>query len=1069
MQLRQWRTVFSVIAMALLPGVAAAQELHITGRVQGSQGEPTPGAAVVLQGMGIGTDVGADGHYTIVVPAARVQGQTVTITARAIGFTAVSRSIVLTGSQMTQDFALVSAPLRLSEVVVTGSGTETTREKLGNVINTVSGQAVAQVATPNVVTALAGQAPNVEIHTQSGEPGASASIRIRGYTTLGTSQPLFVVDGTPIDNSTDVTTSTLGGTVTANRAADINSDDIASIQILKGSAAAAIYGARAADGVILITTKSGQAGATRYQLKSELTTDQVIKYEALQTEFGQGVNGNGVNCTHPGCVLTSVSYGPKITGPTYDHSRDMLHDGHTYDNNLQISGGDRNTTFFLSAGQTNQNGVVVGPNNFYDRTSVRLKATHALTSSLHIGGNANYVDSRGGYVQRGSNVSGLLLGAYRTPPDFNNFPYLDPTYGEQRSYRYPSPTGSDQTVGRGYDNPLFVAYNNGAASELGRFIGNANMDWAPNTWFSLKENFGVDNYGDYRLESLPQSSSGAPTGSVTRTDQFYLGLDNNLLVTLTKHLSGTDQAQLVVGQELNSRRDRYNYIQGSNLAAPLPFAIQNTTSWAPSESRSLRHIEGYFAQGSLDLWNQLYLTAGIRNDGYSTFGASNRTANYPKASIAWNVTNFMGNTANTGLLSYLKLRAAYGETGNEPPAYADATGFSGGGTGSGYGDGLNGTQQGHAGLATSGSKGGGKTLKPERTKETELGTDLAFFNQKIEFGATYYNKKSTQIILRVPQSPDATGYNSALLNGAQINNQGTELTLGAHVLDTRNVGWDVNVNWSRNQSLVVSLLGAQYVGAGASFSGGVYSAVVGQPYGVIMGQNFAICGRGLVINGVNIDQGCGANSNGALYIQANGLPVVDPTYRVIANPNADWLGNLSTNFRVGRNLRFNALLDIKHGGQNWNGTEGALYYFGTAAGTAIRGQQVTYGKDYFTQQYPRVAGPGAGKSFTVGQSWWTGNGGGFGSVDAQFMQPGGYTKLREIGVTYTLDQPWIRSDLGLSSIDVHLAGQNLHTWTKYGGTDPETSLAGAASGSQGIDYFGLPGIRSFVLSLTLNR
>ncbi len=1069
MQVRHWRTVFCVIALTLLPGVAAAQGLRITGRVQGSQGEPTPGAAVVLQGMGIGADIGANGRYTITVPEARVQGQSVTIVARAIGFTAVTRTIVLTGTAMTQDFSLVSAPLRLSEVVVTGSGTETTREKLGNVINTVSGAQVAQVASQNLVSALSGQAPNVEVHTQSGMPGASASIRIRGFTTLGSSQPLFVVDGTPIDNSTSITTSSLAGTVAPNRAADINDDDIASIQILKGSAAAAIYGARAADGVVLITTKSGQAGATRYTLKMMGTTDQVIKYEPLQTQFGQGSNGNGVTCGGPGCSLTSVSYGPAITGPTYDHAREMLHDGHTYDSDLQISGGDRGTTFFLSAGQTNQNGVVIGPNNYYDRTSVRLKANHELTSTLHIGGNANYIDSRGGYVQRGGQVSALLLGAYRTSPDFNNNPYLDPIYGEQRSYRYPSPTGSDQTRGRGYDNPLFVANNDGAQSELGRFVGNANLDWAPNSWFALKENFGVDSYDDYRLEALPLSSSIAPTGSVTRSDEFYLGLDNNLLLTFTKQLQGSDQAQLVVGQELNSRRDRSLFISGSNLAAPEPFAIQNTTSWSPGEGRSLRHIEGYFVQGSLDLWNQLYLTAGVRNDGYSTFGSSNRTANYPKASIAWNVTNFMGNTNNTGLLSYVKLRAAYGETGNEPPAYADATGFGGGGSGSGYGDGLNGTQQGHAGLATSGSKGGGSTLKPERTKESEIGTDLAFFDQRLELGLTYYNKKSTQIILRVPQSPDATGFNSALLNGAQINNQGTELTLAAHVLNTRRYGWDVNVNFAHNQNIVASLAGANYVFSGASYAGATSSATEGYPYGVLRGQDFAICGRGLVINGVDVDAGCGANSKGALYIQANGLPLVDPTARVIGDPNAKWTGSVSTNFRVGRNLRFNALLDIKHGGQNWDGTKGALYYFGTAAGTAIRGQQVTYGKDYFTSIYPRVAGPGAGTPFTVGQSWWTGNGGGFGSVSAQFMEPGGYAKLREVGVTYTLDEPWVRGTLGLSSIDVHLAGQNLHTWTKYGGTDPESTLSGAASSSQGIDYFGLPGVRSFVLSLTLNR
>jgi TonB-linked SusC/RagA family outer membrane protein len=1060
--------------LALLPALAAAQEARISGRVVNEAAAPLPGVSVGISGLGVGTITGVDGRYSFIVPPARVLGQAVTLRARLIGYTVATRSITLSPGSTTQDFTLVANALRLNEVVVTGAGTVTTREKLGNVINTVDSAMIRRSNETNVVSALSGKAPNVEVRTQSGEPGASASIRIRGYTTIqGTSQPLFVVDGTPIDNSTTVTTASTGGTVSANRASDINPNDIESVEILKGSAAAAIYGARAANGVILITTKSGKPGQTRYSIRSDITTDQVINYYPLQYTYGQGSGGVAAVCGGPGCRPTSASFGPAITGPIYDHARDILRDGHTYDNNLQVSGGNDRTTFFLSAGQANQQGMVIGPNNEYTRSTVRIKGSHMLLGNLTVNGNANYIDTRGSYIQRGSNVSGLLLGSYRTPVDFNNAQYLDTLYGEQRAYRYPRPTGTDQTATRGYDNPFFVAMSDGNRSELGRFIGNVGADWAALPWLTVKETFGADSYGDYRLEALPQSSSSQPVGQVTRNNQTYLQLDNNLLVTATRQFNSNIDGGLTVGQNLNSRRSRLQSTLGQQLIAPTPFALQNTVSFTPTETRYLAHIEAYFGQANLDLYNQLYLTAGVRNDGYSSFGASNRRATYPKASVAWAFTNAY-NPDQRGVLSYGKLRAAYGETGNEPGVYSDATGFSvgQGAFGSGYGDILNATQSGQAGVITPGTLGAGNTLRPERTKETELGADLAFVNQRIELGFTYYNKLSTDVILQLPAAPTATGFTALITNGARISNKGVELTLNTHPYTSERFSWDIGGTWSRNRNLAEDLVGAQFVSrGGGTFTGAVGSVTKGYAIGVLRGNDFAICGRGLVVGGVDIDAACGASgvASNALYIDATGHPVVDPTDRVIADPNPDWLGSVNTALRFGKNLRLTGLLDIRHGGQVWNGTKGALYNFGTHSDTYIRNTPVAYGTNYFVDRYPTVAGPGAGKTFVVGQSWWQGEGGGFGDVSAQFIEPGGFAKLREIALAYTLDQPWIPNRLGFSSIDLRIAGRNLHTWTKYSGTDPEANLAGAAVLAEGIDYFNLPATRSLVFSVGLNR
>jgi TonB-dependent SusC/RagA subfamily outer membrane receptor len=427
-------------AIALLVGaasVASAQSgATISGTVTSEEGTPLPGATVLIQGTTIGTHTDDAGRYTIVVPASRANGQTSTLIARTIGYAARQVPIVLTaGSTVTQNFSLVVNPLNLDVVVVTGAGTSTTRERLTTTINTVDSSALNRAANPqNVVSALAAQAPNVEVRTQSGEPGASASIKIRGASSLsGTNQPLFVVDGQPIDNQTISTQSIADGsgtvsgadasTVAPNRASDINPADIESIQILKSAAAAAIYGARAANGVVLITTKSGTPGATKWTLSSTETFDRVNSPDILQHQFVQGDDAaDPASCGGLDCTVSRWSWGPAATAgtPLFNHSSELFDTGLTADNNLQVSGGNERTTFYASGGLLNQDGYLKGPNNKYNRATVRLKGTQQINSKLKVSGNLSYIDTRGRFVQKGSNLSGVMLGALRTPPNFNN-------------------------------------------------------------------------------------------------------------------------------------------------------------------------------------------------------------------------------------------------------------------------------------------------------------------------------------------------------------------------------------------------------------------------------------------------------------------------------------------------------------------------------------------------------------------------------------------------------------------------------------------------------------------------
>jgi TonB-linked SusC/RagA family outer membrane protein len=1050
--------------------------------------------------MSLGSTTSDDGSYSFVVPASRANGQTATLTARILGYTPTSVQIALTsGANITQNFTLTANPLHLGEVVITGAGTSTTRERLTTTINSVDTATLRRASQPqNVVSALAGKAPNVEVRTQSGEPGASASIKIRGNASLtGTNQPLFVVDGQPIDNQTNSTdqgpndfTGT-GGTVTQNRAADINPNDIESIDILKGSAAAAIYGARAANGVVLITTKRGRQGPTRMTYSSTETFDRVDPKNILQTQFGQGSSlATGVPvaavCTKLDCALDRRSWGPALAAgtPTYNHLTELFDTGLTADNNLSISGGNDRTTFYASGGLTAQNGYFKGPNNKYNRGSVRLKASHQVNSKLNIGGNFNFIDTRGNYVQKGSNVSGLFLGALRTPPNFNNEDYLTAS-GLQRPYRFPNPSSSDAFIGRAYyDNPVFVLNSPGNKSEMGRSIANVNLDYNPTDWLRVQYTLGGDYYNDWRLEALPLTSAGDANGRVVRLDLNNLEIDHNLIATATHDFTPSIQTTFTVGQNLNSRRFRDIYNAGEQLIAPSPLSLNNTVSVQGTEFRSLRHIESYFGQAETNLWDQLILNAGLRNDGFSTFGESKRRNTFPKASAAWIFSKALGDRVPGGILSFGKLRVAYGETGKEPPVYGAITALSSSAVfGSpGFGDVIT-SKFGNGGLVT-GPVLGNNALRPERTRENEYGIDLGLFDQKADFSATWYNKRANDVILNtLPVNTSETGAFFTVANGASLTNKGYELSLNARPVTLANFAWDLGVQFAHNRGDVTSLLGAQFITYNnEGFTGAIGSSTLGYAPGVIRGNDFARCGNGAVVDDVNgntVDVDAYCNSvgapKGALYLDTNGQPINDPTDRVIADPNPKYTMSYTSSIKLFNKLTLSGLLDVRKGGQVWDGTRGILNYFGTSVES---GQNRTrtdgqFGVNLYTDKYPVVTGPGKGtvafSTYPEWQAWYNGEGGGFGNTGALFVEDGSFAKLREISLAYTLNGNFLKALGGFTSADIRISGRNLHTWTKYKGLDPEANLGGAEYLTQGIDYFNNPQARSFVLSFSLNR
>jgi TonB-linked SusC/RagA family outer membrane protein len=1095
-----FRRILACMGMsALLPVAIAAQEsASITGHVTGEGGIALAGVAVSVPELGLGGISRDDGSYAISVPSARVNRQAVTVTARRVGYKPKSARVTINPGKVTQDFVLEANPLQLGEVVVTGAGTSTEVEKLGSVRNTVAPELIAKSNEANVVQALAGKAPNVTVAQSSGDPGAGSKITIRGLRTInGDVEPLFIIDGVPMNNTTFSTTnfnpidagSTTGvggqdvggqleGTSAPNRMMDLNPADIESVEILKGAAAAAIYGARAANGVILITTKRGRSGQTRYSLRTSGSNDEVTKIYPLQRKYGQGQQGKAAAVTR--------SWGAPIT-ESFDHANEAFDTGHILDNTLSVSGGNERTTFYLSGNYNHNEGVFVGPNNYYNRATTRLNASHHLTDGLTVGGNFSFADTRGHLTQRGNNVNGLLLGLFRTPPNFNNLPYLDPVTGLHRSYLVPNATLETAGQTRTFDNPFFVLNSELNDQKANRAYGNINAEYIASSWLKFNYTLGADYSHDERVEGCPaECSDVAAGGRVTEGSIVDYQLDHNLTSTATWHLNNNFGGTVTLGQNLNARNYRTFSVVGRTLIATQPFSILNTlTRDPPSDYQTQIHNESYFGQATFDLYNQLFLTGALRDDGSTTFGRSNRRSLFPKASAAWTFTN----AYKPSFITFGKLRVSYGEAGQEPQPYLTSPTYSGTNLvgGIAQGTGFTPTQSGLGGLFTNFTKPA-SVLHPERTKETEGGFDIGFWGEKADISATWYRSKTSDVILVLPTAP-SSGFSSEAKNGGVFSNSGTELSLNLRPITKTNYSWDIGLGWGRNLSNVDALQGAQFLLTDNGLEQTV--AQVGFPLGVIRSLGWVRCGVSPndAIDGVDLAAACKGAKKGAVYLDDGthdgcgdaGMPCQDFTERIVANPSPRWTGNAHSSVRFHK-WEFSGLVDVKKGGDVWNGTKGALYSYGTHKDTEIRatctgaatssctGNEHAIGEKNF---YPGpVAGPGAGVKFPVGENWYRNSGLAacpFTGFDDPCIEDGGYVKLREVSVGYTFDQPWVARSLGMSSVELRVAGRNLKTWTKYTGLDPETTVGGASSRVGGTDYFNLPLTRSFVVTVSLNR
>jgi TonB-linked SusC/RagA family outer membrane protein len=1106
---RPFGWVLFATALALVPAVAAAQEsVSITGKVTGAAGEPLRDVNVSIFDLGLGVWTGQDGTYRLTVPGARALGQVVRVTARLIGYRAQTDTVQLTpGATIQRDFRLTSDPLRLDEIVVTGAGTEQAREKLGTASSTIDAASIQRANETNVVQALAGKIPNVITNQGSGDAGASTSIQIRGAKSFGTSQPTIIVDGVPISNNTRGQ-AVLSGIPSPNRAADINPEDIESIEVLKGAAATSIYGAAAGSaGAILITTKRGQAGRTQYSLRSSFQFDRPVRTVPVQRSYGVGTGGISSACVAVNCSIPAgqfFSWGPALAAgtPTYDHGREMFETGATIDNTLSMSGGSDRTTFYLSGGQVHQDGFITANVDTYERYTMRFSGSHKLFENLTVTVTGSAVQTKGSGLDRGNSINGIGISALRQPPDFNAQQYLSPTTGLHRSWRFPNPGVNcaasipSATCNRGFDNPFYALNKDQLQGQTGRYYGNLNVAWRPLLWLNVNWTFGGDYNSDDRTYAYAPASSGTPGGQMERWQFYDRVFDHNLTATGSHEFNQNIRGSLTLGQNLNETYFRQIDVTGQTWIAPTPFKLSNTvTRLLPNDAEQRRRVEGYFGQANLDLYDQVFLQLRMRNDANSAFGLKHQRAWYPGGSASWSFTKSLH--VPERFLSFGKLRVAYGESGQQPPLYATqdvfiTNSFADFNPGSLQGTTLNGL----GGLYASGNRGN-PDISPERVKELEAGFDISVLGGRSDLSLTRYISRSRDIIFGV-SLPPSTGYTSVNLNAGALENKGWELTSNIRALQRPDFSIDVGWNWARNRNVVTSLgaIDAQLQGTvpmatpqncGAealvprcetgfanSFSGQSTHAQVGYPLGVWRSNDFARCGHNLnMIGNDSVAFYCAGAPNGALYINALGYPIRDPNTRAIGNPWPDWTAGISTTINF-KGIQVSAFIDHRHGGDVLNMTRSSMYQYGTHKDTEIRGQYRTFGDNMLCHNQTcdvlngPVVGPGAGDSVVIGESWFGGLGSTAGPITTR-LEDATFTRLREISVSYSFHGGWVRKLAGIEQLDVKVSGRNLGLWTRYSGVDPEVNLGGAQNGNRGIDWFNAPLSRSWVFQVTLHH
>ncbi len=1056
---------FAIMTFACLQ---AFGQRVVTGKVTDTEGNPLPFLTVSVKGTTSGTVTNYQGAYSINVPAGSEY-----LVFSFVGME--TQEIKVTKNVI--DLEMQSSAVALGDVVVTALGIPREKKALGYNVQEVAGTELDKRGNTDIVSSLTAKAAGLQVTSSSSNAGAASYMTIRGAASLtGNNQPLFVIDGMPISSEPSYRGSTgQSGVYSSSRSTDLNPDDIASISVLKGGAATALYGLQASNGVIVITTKKGPLDQKmKISLHTSVGIKELGRHIELQNQYGQGLNGewrskyNGAwgprldTCSYSmdpaiwlnplldvdGAIVSNNSvYAPTNTGnpvKTFDQF-DFFQKGLSNNTTLSVEAGNKNSSYFFSVGNLQEKGIV--PNNTFGRTSLRLNADTKLSEKVTTGANIMYANTRNNLIKEGGTSSGIGIGLYRTPSTFNNAAGYKLADGTQRTY-----TGVNGT----YNNPYWTANEQYFKDNIDRFVGNTFLKAKILDWLSVSYNVGIDWYVRRFQEVNNWNSIGNLTGYLRERSEFHSIFNSDLILNINKKIGSDIGFNLNLGQNLFQQYSKYLTAYSADLSIPRLYNIDNTSKQTAGQGTTAYRTAALFADLSVDYKSMLYLGATLRNEWSTTMPADNLSALFPSFSAAFIFTE-LSPLKDNKILSFGKLRASWAKTANIADAYRTISYYGSGSANDYYTSGISFPFMGVAGY-TVGNTVGNPDLRHETQTSFEVGTELKFLQDRIGFDASYFLNKNTDLLLSVPIA-GSSGFASAYMNAASMESKGIELSIYAIPLKIKNFQWEIRSNFTKMKNPVTGLAkDVTYVLLNGDTKVQI-NAAVGQDYATIYGYDWWRDANGnILINDDPTDS------------HPDGFPWTNNTVTVpLGKVSPDWTMNIFNTFTY-KGISLTTLIDIKHGGCNNNGTRFNLNYYGQTIETLDRSTSTVFEGVYgHLDANGHVVSSGVKNTTEVvkDQSWYRGeNSYTSGGAATQAIEDASWVKLREVTLSYTFNNSLL-SKIKLKGLELYATGNNLIVSTPYKGGDPEVSVYGATNG-QGFDYFASPGVRSYLFGVKLS-
>jgi ferric enterobactin receptor len=962
---------------------------------------------------------------------------------------------------------------QMGDVVVTALGIKKERKALGYTVTELNADELMKNKNTNVVNSLAGKVPGVNITQFSGSAGAGASITIRGGNSTSDSrpnQPLFVVDGIIYDNSTTIpgNTGTDGlsrsNTTYSNRVMDINPEDIESLSVLKGAAAAALYGSRAADGVVIITTKKGAEGTAKISVNSKVSSSWADKLPQVQSEFGNGIYGsNGVfsniaissvtsSSTTSGLIYDSWGQPIPADSAKYDNIGHFFQHGLVSDNNINVSGGSKNGSFFLSGSNFNQTGIV--PKTGYNKTTFRLNGTQKygrLTLDANVAysiANTTRTLTTAGLYGGGGN--GAMGAVYTWPVTFNMKNYLNLDGSQYRPFAGSVPLEDD------LDNPYWITNEDNLTEQTKRITAGINANYKIADWWNVIGRVGYDQYTTNDYTYIAPGSAVIPlyqNGRLSKDMYGYTYITTTAMTNFHKTFGDFDTHLLLGNMTENTETPSQN-LWGYDFitAGTISFANIATTNQFFTDATVRHRLVGNFGEVGVSYKDIAYLTATGRNDVSSTLPVNNRSYFYPSVSGSFVFTSLLPRNTN---LSFGKVRASWAQVGKDANPYSTETyvnspisigNFTG--VGNQY-------------------ISGNPYLKPEIQTSWEVGGELRFLNGRIGLDYTYYHSQTKNQIAQ-PRLSNASGYILTSINSGSVINKGMEIALTGKPIVQKDFSWDATLNFSYNKGRL-----------GTFLPGVAYFYPTDAQFGTVKAASVPNGGYFSGMTGTRFLRQYDAKGNEI----PNAPYQVDPTtgfYKlntnnpIVGNREPDWIGGFNNTLRY-RRFMLSFLFDIRKGGDVYNGTEYTLVSNGLSKRTLLNDRQsvtvtgvnsqtgAAFSQTYNANTSYVISGTTYAGTYMIQQYWQN-----YSNNSLNFITSVNWVKLRSLSLTYDFTG-LLKNNNVIKGLSATAVGTNLFTWTNYKGMDPEVSAAGGTggSGSTGIDYLGVPAVASFTFGINV--